>query len=326
MKKINKITAMLICIAMLFSICSLMGYAFENEEDFNIEDYTWDDIMTMSNSEFRELLTNFERVYDPFDTYETNPITAVYDENDSSNIVQPRWSSGTQNILGQAVDAGAHELITARACGILLDDKGFWGENENGSIIIGLAISLASIMPDRDADLIGEPIFEGHFYDPETGESYTGSTANTAKTNAQSFYNQAKLVGLNDENFAKYVGCMLHYVQDACEPHHAANITVAEKVGVHYFFEDFADENLNSYIDSLTTISNSVYNDRLNKSVGTIIYESATVAKGYSDLVDNVLNRTHWSTVAMNTTQLAVIQSATILYKLSIEAGLPLNQ
>ena len=320
MKKVNKIIAMLICISILSSICSIMGYAFEDEEEFSIENYTWNDIMTMSNADFRELLTNFERVYDPFGTYETNPITAIYDENGNSSSVQPRWTSGNE----EHSETGSHELITARACGIVLDDKGFWGSDENGSILIALIISLASIIPDTNNELGLQQLFEGHFYDPETGKSFTGSATNTAKTNAQYFYNQAKTVGFDNENFLEYVGCMLHYVQDACVPHHAANITGLNLA--HPQFESFADDNLNSYIDSLTTINESVYNDRLDKSIGTIVHDSATVAKGFSSLVDNIFDKTHWGTVAMNTTRLAVIQSATVLYKLSIDAGIPLTK
>lgn len=100
--------------------------------------------MTMSNSDFRKLLSDFERVYDPFGTYETNPIT----QNESGWYdwsVQPYWTSGQEDMS----ETGSHELITARACGILLDDKGFWGDNRNGSILVALTLSLASIIPDR---------------------------------------------------------------------------------------------------------------------------------------------------------------------------------
>ena len=60
---------------LLLSFFSVPAFAYESEDDFDISDYTWEDIMTMSNEEFHELLSNFERVYDPFGTYETNPLT-----------------------------------------------------------------------------------------------------------------------------------------------------------------------------------------------------------------------------------------------------------
>ncbi len=311
----------LLVASFLISICSIASFAFSPEEEFNIDDITWDDIMTMSNSDFRELLSDFERVYDPFGTYETNPIT----QNESGCYdggVQPYWTSGEEDMS----ETGSHELITARACGILLEDKGFWGDNRNGSILIALMLSLASIIPDKDPELGLNDLYRGHFYDPDTEENFAGSKTNTAKTNAINFYNQAKAQGVSDENFYKSVGCMLHYIQDACEPHHAANIISTGSLSAHGQFEKFADENLNSYIDSLTTLADSVYSARLSKDIGTIVNDSAEVGKDYSGVVKNIFNKTHWGTVALNTTRLAVIQSATVLYKLSIEANIPLTK
>lgn len=184
---------------------------------------------------------------------------------------------------------------------------------------------MASILPDRESELIGIIPYQGHFYDPDTGKSIFNGTNNTAKTNAVKFYNQAKSQGISNEDFYKSVGCMLHYIQDACEPHHAANYYVPKYMS-HKYFEEFADENLNTYIDSMTTLADSVYEVRLNKDIGTIVYESAVVGKGYSDLVDSIFSKTHWGTVALNTTRLAVIQTATVLYKLSIEMNIPLTK
>lgn len=325
MKKINKVIAMLICIAMLFSMCSLIGYAFENEEEFSIEDYTWDDIMTMSNSEFRELLTNFERVYDPFDTYETDPITAIYDENDNSNSVQPRWTSGNEELT----ETGSHELITARACGILLDDKGFWGANESGSILIGLTISLASILPDTEWSLGILNGFVGHFYNPYTQKSWNGSTTNTAKTNTKDNYENAcdeyNSNGISEE-FVKSVGKMLHYIQDACEPHHASNITALELKGAHTFFESYVDERINSYIDSFTTISDESYYAGSNMTVEELVHRAALLAYDDANYVCNIDNTTRWDEVANRTTRNAVAYSAVILYKLSLELDIPLTE
>lgn len=125
---------------LLLSFFSVPAFAYESEDDFDISDYTWEDIMTMSNEEFHELLSNFERVYDPFGTYETNPLTV------DNKSVQPYWTSGTEDMSEQ----GSHELITARACGLVLADKGFWGTTHNGSIVVALSISLASIIPDKN--------------------------------------------------------------------------------------------------------------------------------------------------------------------------------
>lgn len=327
MKKTNKLIAILICMAMIFSMCSLIGYAFEVEEDFNIQNYTWNDIMTMSNSEFRELLTNFERVYDPFGTYETEPLTAIYEEDIATETVQPMWESGEIDENGNIVDTGSHELITARACGILLDDKGFWGNNESGSILIALSLSLASIFPDTQSELGVSQLFRGHFYDPDTGENWAGETSNTAKTNAKLYYNAAYgCYSLNsvDEDFIMNVGMMLHYVKDVCVPHHAANVTFVNVA--HGAFEDYADDNLDSYIESLTTISDTVYTTGTNKNIEEIVHDAAVVAKQDISYVNNIFSQSNWNTVANRTTRAAVVNSAIVLYKLSLELDIPLTQ
>lgn len=326
MKKLNKVIAMLMCISMLFSICSIVGYAFENEEEFSIEDYTWDDIMTMSNSDFRELLTNFERVYDPFGTYETNPITAIYDENSNSSSVQPRWSSGNSS----HTESGSHELITARACGILLDDKGFWGANESGSILIALMISLASIIPDTDWRLGVLNGFAGHFYDPDTEKNWLGSDSNTAKTNASDNYDSAcveyNLNGMS-ELCIESIGKMLHYVQDACEPHHASNVTALEPEGLHTEFENYVDEKINTYIDSFTTINAEIYSNKAVMSVGELVREAAWLAKDdVLYIMDHNADDSDWDVVATRTTRNAVLYSAVVLYKFSLELNIPLTK
>lgn len=178
MKKFKSLISCLLAVIILISACSIASFAFTPEE-FNLENVTWEDIMTMSNSDFRKLLSDFERVYDPFGTYEENPIM----HNNKKTFawkMQPYWTSGKEDLS----EMGCHELITARGCGVLLKDKGFWGENENGSILIALSLSLASVIPDRRSEYIGLIPYQGHFYDPDTELSIFGNDKNTAKTNA----------------------------------------------------------------------------------------------------------------------------------------------
>ena len=329
MKKVNKVIAILMCMSMFFSVCSLMGYAFELEEDFHIEDYTVDDIMTMSNADFRELLTDFERVYDPFETYETDPITGIYDENNNSNTVQPRWTSGNINIAGEYTETGSHELITMRACGVLLNDKGFWGASEEASILLILTISLASMLPDTKYTLGAGQLFAGHFYDPDTERNWALSKSNTAKTNANDNYENAcdeyDTNGIS-EDFIEYVGKMLHYIQDACEPHHASNITALEE-GSHTSFENFVDERINTYIDSYTTISSSTYNSKSSMTVSQLVHEAALLAKGdIMYIIDHDADEEDWDYAGYRTARNAVLYSAIVLYKLSMELDISLTK
>ena len=71
----RSIISCLLAVILLISVCSMASFALVPEEKFNIDNITWEEIMTMSNSDFRKLLFEFERVYDPFETYETNQIT-----------------------------------------------------------------------------------------------------------------------------------------------------------------------------------------------------------------------------------------------------------
>lgn len=318
----KKIFAVLLAIALIIPSMSLMSFAFENEEEFNIQNVTWNDIMTMSNEEFRNLLNDFERVYDPFGTYEENSEAQNYGEQNLDGV-DLQWKSGKIKD-GEIESTRSHELITARACGIVFSDKGFWGsgnQNEGASIIIALMISIASAEPDNNSTLGLNQAWKGHFYDPDTGMNFADETNNTAKTNAEKYYNAAlsNYRSMTDkvmtEELALNIGRMLHYIQDACEPHHAANIT-ALKSASHGMFESEADEKINKYIDPIQTMVNSSYTSALNSSVGDIVHDGAVIAKSYSSLVDNIFDKTHWGTVAMNTSRLALYRSAMVIYKL----------
>lgn len=317
---LKRTISVLLCAVLVMVSLSVGAFAYQAEnmqETLDLSAYSWDDIMTMSNTEYRELLAKFERVYDPFGTYAANQPLMELNENQ----ISPQWTSGNEK------DSGSHELITARACGMLLDDMGFWGNNRNASLVAALMISLASVLPDKDwgeGPLSG---FEGHFYDPDTNTSYTGVSINTAKTNMVKYYNAAKTdyqSGGVSEDFAKTVGKMLHYIQDACEPHHAANVTGAVFWKGHSSFESYADQNLNKYIDSYTTLSKYEYTRVLSQSKENVIYSAARDAKRHISMVDNIADKSKWDAAANATTRNAVRYSALLLYKLSVEAGIPL--
>lgn len=304
---------------LLLSFFSVPAFAYESEDDFDISDYTWEDIMTMSNEEFHELLSNFERVYDPFGTYETNPLTV------DNKSVQPYWTSGTEDMSEQ----GSHELITARACGLVLADKGFWGTTHNGSIVVALSISLASIIPDKNLLLGPLDLFKGHFYDPDTGKNFLGGSSNTASTNTNKFYQEA-LAEYNKngstEEFIEAVGKMLHYIQDASEPHHATNIIKGQNNDVHTKFEEYSDSKINSYIDSLTTLSSSSYSNAVSASVISLVNSTARTGKNASVYAMDGDDQTNWDRAAYSTTRSAVQYSAMLLYKLSVQANIPLTK
>lgn len=279
--------------------------------------------MTMSRSEFSILLHNFERDYDPFGTYNSSPLTESYSYWNNGMYPNLLWKSGNDDLSA----LGTHELLTARACGILLHDKGFWGTNENGSILIALTLSLASIKPDKDAFLGKGQFFAGHFYDPDTGKNWAGSSINTAYTNMNKYYNAAKKEYTpNDlsEDFILNIGKAIHYMQDACEPHHAANYIAGPTV--HSEFEEQADLIVSDYIDQITTLDESYYTTARNTSQGNILKNYASIAKGYAPVVQYAYSTPQAFMIAGITLTNSVISTAMLLYKLSLELNIPLHK
>lgn len=343
MKKIKSLISILFVILLLISTCSMASFAFVPEKEFNIEDITWDDIMNMSDFEFIELLTDFERIYDPLETYDRKPImpgNVKDDQVESTNIqteMQPLWSSGDTNFEeGTIGELGCHEIITARACGVLMNDKGFWGGGNNGNILFALTLSLASILPDKDDESDSIIPFQGHFYDPDTGKSIFGSTTNTAQKNVQKYYN----IAYNDYLYHKEInveaiGRMIHYIQDVCEPHHAANYAIPFHMS-HYCFESYVNEDIiidnktekriSLYIDSFTTVPNYEYTWACGMRADILLHNAAVEAKKYIGTVNNCFDDSEWNDTASITTRNAVKYTALLLYKFSISANIPLNK
>lgn len=112
---------------MLLIFCSfsflLPVYAAAPEDTLDLSQYSLEDIAAMSAEEYRALLRDFERVYDPFDTYETGPIMA---EEEQEPQIAPRWGSGTIDKNGEYTKTGSHEMITAQALNVLANDMGIF--------------------------------------------------------------------------------------------------------------------------------------------------------------------------------------------------------
>lgn len=337
MKKIKSLISIALVTIILFSMCSMASFAFVREE-FNIENITWEEMLNMSDSDFIKLLTEFERIYDPLETYNNNPIMPGNikenqgEEFNSQTEIQPQWASGDTNFEeGTIEEVGSHELITARACGVLMNDKGFWSNDNNGNILIALTLSLASILPDKDDESESIIPFQGHFYDPDTGKSIFGSTTNTAQKNVQKYYN----IAYNDYLYHKEInieaiGRMIHYIQDVCEPHHAANYAIPVHMS-HYYFESYVnddmangDKRISLYIDNFTTISSSDYTWACGMRADILLHNAAVEGKKYIDTVNNSLDKSKWNNTASITTKNAVKYTSLLLYKLSVAANMPL--
>ena len=148
-------------LTMLLIFCSfsflLPVYAAAPEDTLDLSQYSLEDIAAMSAEEYRALLRDFERVYDPFDTYETDPIMA---EEEQEPQIAPRWASGDIK-NGEYTEEGSHEIISAQALNVLVNDQGVFTDSALEVLVVCLTISLASLLPDTKE--VGF-LFAGHFY------------------------------------------------------------------------------------------------------------------------------------------------------------------
>lgn len=324
MKKALAIFLTLVLLLCSFSFLMPTYATYRLAQELDLSQYTLDDLADMPADEFRQLLADFERVYDPFDTYYTDPLV---DENTEPQI-SPAWASGS--IEGdEYTEMGSHELISAQALSVMVEDEGIYTTDVVESLVIALNISLASLLPDEKE--IGF-IFEGHFYHAIDGDSWTGSKSNTALTNCSSHFDQAVSAAKAGDVGTAYeqLGCALHYIQDASEPHHAANIVNLPLIKpAHGDFEEYVDDRIDTYVALRSTAhgfnSNYSYAIARRNSVGYFVQGAATMAYAYRNSVNKASDTSQWDSVARATVPNAVAFSAILLYKFFYAAGIPLT-
>lgn len=328
MKKTISILLMLVLLFCSFS-CVMPTYAtYLAKQELNLAQYTMEDIVNMPKEDFLQLLADFERVYDPYNTYDTDPIMEdILDAECGEPQISPQWTSGDPTSDDEA-DRGTHAMLTTQAIAVLTTDKGFLYPNTGydiaANIAAGLSIALASVLPDKDER---ENAFEGHFYHAINGDSWSGSTTNTALTNCRDHYDFALYYDQrNEENmFLNTIGRALHYIQDVSQPQHAANI-IALNIA-HKLFEDYVDDNLASYLSRIASINSSsfgssmTYSTAASHTVEYLVKEAANKAYQYRSYVNNALNQSNWNFVAQNTVPNAVGFSALLMYKIFNAAG-----
>lgn len=329
---IKKAISILMTALLTFSFFQTIAFAVEEDyggiditlytdDELDLSRYTFEDIHEMSANEYLALVREFERVYDPYGSYSKDEIvieSSVVSAGD--NEVLPQWTSG--NIKNEEyTEEGSHEYITSVACIILSTDKGFFANNATANIVISLMITLSSLLPDKDEN---DSAYAGHFYDPDTKENYRGKTDYTAKTNAERHFNVALLAAQNgamDEAY-EHLGRCLHYVQDANEPHHAANKTVLNSN--HAIFESDAFDNQETLLKDYNSISAENYRTAYVSNIGTITHMGAVEAKPMYEHIKSLINRSEWEEYEGKSLKNAARYSAMALYKFSLDSGLTL--
>lgn len=207
-----------------------------------------------------------------------------------------------------------------------INEYGFYNINGTEALAVTLTLAAASGLPDKDE--IGNT-FAGHFYNPDTQKNWAGSKTNTAKTNAQSHYNNAynKLktnvnMSVNSDEFAyvlEELGRALHYIQDASQPHHANN-----KVAIitnHSDYEKYVDGKINSYIGNIESTPKYYYSDASRYTVANYTHNTAVVVKPFYDSIKHNNNKTYWDSLGTAATQSATYYSSGVIYKLFNSCG-----
>lgn len=195
------------------------------------------------------------------------------------NSVNPAWSSDPTYHSDQQ---STHKMITLNAVTILYNDgKTNWyniARYYRPQIIYG----------NDDADE-GNLFYADHFYDPDTGLNYLGSSSYTAPNSSQNYFNQAiSLYKSGRKTDAFYaLGKSLHYLQDMNNPHHASNKTAVNSN--HLDYEKWANDNKWNYqytSGGFYSYSGTAYGFSVNSSVN---------AKNYYTDVNNSNDKSQWS-------------------------------
>lgn len=239
----------------IFLSCSLVGYAFE--EEFCIENYSIYDLSSMSKKDKIELLEAFKEEYNPFNINDYTIPTEQLNVGNIETTISPQWTSG--NVTSNNYDignAGTHELMTLDAITLLIERGYFITNDDTEALFISLLLAVASALPDRELDGIGF-IYAGHFYNPKTEKNWMFSSSNTARTNfkeeflkARERFNEVNGVNLSLDDYTdaiEYIGRALHYLQDACEPHHSNNEIAGVFPTAHSKFEEYVYEHYDNF-------------------------------------------------------------------------------
>ena len=334
MKKATSILLVLILLSSIFSTNALANQydpfgdiSQYTDSELDLTQYTMDDIVNMTAEEYLYLVAEFERVYDPYNSYVERDINTGNLSNLSmEETISPRWTSGDIED-DEYTEEGSHEYISSVACVILNNDTGFFADNTVANVVIALSISLASLLPDKDDRGTIPYLFDGHFYDPDTKTNYHGDTTNTAKTNASANYKKA-IEAAKDDDMAKayeYLGRCLHYVQDANEPHHAANVHALDGFyGLsHSAFENHAFENQGTYLENYNTITEENYTNATSWTIAKITHVGAGRGKAMIEYVRDITNKDDWDVYAEKSMKNAARYSTMVLYKFGSHNSVP---
>ncbi len=244
--------------------------------------------------------------------------------------IQPMWSSDTDN---DKEKGACHSLITQSGFLVYLAARNltFGGASIGYTLADMQTLATQSEQPDKTDR---NNIFAEHFYDPDTGMNFLpagffslSERQTTARTKAEDYYKKAKDgYNSNRAQALQDLAYCLHFVQDAGEPHHAANKTVLS-IGYHHSgFEEEASAWLYDKVIEYDLEENfdydiSTYNGFYSRSVGESVHELAVAAKGTLDAAESTTEGTR-KLAAYFMLGNSMQYTAGILYKFAKDVGM----
>ncbi len=234
-------------------------------------------------------------------------------------LVQRYCKSQGIQVTPQFTSGGSthtHQYIVSNALTILKNDQGYSLLNNSTNTS---TLKTYTDWPDKIGNESDSATFSGHFYNPYTGKSWTGSKTKNAMTRATGYFNDALTQAKqgNMEEALVLIGKGTHYVSDMNEPHHASNLTALNSN--HSAFEKYVDQNLSSFYISGNTLDVSLYTEAKEQSISKILKDGAFYAY---DLQYMAQEKDTYFEAADLCVKHAIVNVAQYLYAFGIEAGI----
>lgn len=209
-----------------------------------------------------------------------------------------------------------HQYIVTKALAIL--------RNDQGSSILNNSTNASELKtytdwPDKVGNESDSATYSGHFYNPYTEKSWTGSKTKNALTRAMGYFNDAieaaKAGNMSDAIIN--IGKGTHYVSDMNEPHHASNLTALNSN--HTEFEKYVDENRTKFYIAGSTLDDYLYTETQTRAMSDILKDGAFYAY---DLKYMAQEEDTYYEAANLCVQHAIQNVAQYLYAFGVEAGI----
>lgn len=222
--------------------------------------------------------------------------------------VEPKFKSGGST--------HTHQYIVTQALAILRHDKGYSLLNQSSN---ASTLKTYTDWPDKVGNESDSATYVGHFYNPYTEKSWTGSKSKTAMVRAMGYFNDA-LAAVQEGNMEDalvLIGKGTHYVSDMNEPHHASNLTAVNSN--HSAFEKYVDENRTSFYITGNTLDESYYQETAQVPMSQILRNGAYYAY---DLKYMAQEESTYFEAGKLSVQHAIINVVQYLYEFGEEAGI----